>query len=148
MTTLGRGGSGQMSEADEAKMREEQRDRLLLRAFAPPRRFTPDERNAAQQALIAKDEANRILLQELAKLRRVARSQNPGEQELELVSKDVILQQAVRSFCASLAQYRETVEATDDALAKQLSVHSQAVCLSLGVLDNGLGSITAGTGGR
>jgi hypothetical protein len=133
-----------MSETDLAQMREEQRDRLLMRAFAPPRRFTAEERNAAGQALKAKGEASQILAQELAELRRVATMPAPGERELGPVPDDAALQQAVRAYHAALAEYRQRNKVIDRALTQQLSLDSQAMCLTLGLLDNGLGGPAMG----
>jgi len=121
------GGMGQMSEADRARMREQMIERMLQQA-----NLTGDEAEAAKKALKAKDEARQILTQELAKLRTTANQPSPSNEDLE---------KALAAYRAALLQYRQKVEAADAALAKQLSLLSQARCLSLGILDNGLGGM-------
>jgi hypothetical protein len=114
-----------MSEADRAKMREQMMARMLDHAG-----LTDQEKVAAKKAMQAKEKARQILASELEKLRVVTQKGDPSDAELT---------DALALYPPALADYRKAVEAADQALAEQLSVKAQVRCLSLGILDNGLG---------
>jgi tetratricopeptide (TPR) repeat protein len=114
-----------MSEADRAKMREQMMARMLDQAG-----LTDNEKAAAKKAMAAKEKARQTLANELEKLRAVAQQDNPTDAELT---------DALALYPPALADYRKAVEAADQALIKLLSVKAQVRCLSLGILDNGLG---------
>ncbi|HUT74736.1 MAG TPA: hypothetical protein VM221_07870 [Armatimonadota bacterium] len=129
----GPGGWGQMSEAERAKMREQMTARMLDQAG-----LTDAEKTAAKKALTAKARAREALTQELTKLRRTANQAKPTDKDLRA---------ALAAYGAALTQYRKQVAATDAALVKQLSTRSRARCMSLGILDNGLGMMGRMGGG-
>ncbi len=122
----GRRGGGQMSEAERAQMREQMIERMLEQAG-----LTDDEKAAAKAALIAKQEARRVLAEELAKLRAVA-ADDAGATDEEL-------QEALTAYRAAMTQYHDTIEAQDAALVEQLSLQSEVRCMLLGILQNGVG---------
>ncbi len=124
---------GQMSDAERAKMREQMMMRMLDEAG-----LTPNEKAAAKKALTANDEPRRALSEQLTKLRRVANKAKPSDKELR---------EALAAYRGAVAQYRRKVESQDRALAKQLSLRGQVRCLSLGILDNGLGGMGPGVAG-
>ena len=126
----GPGRSGQMSETERAKMREQRTERMLEQAS-----LTEQEKAAAKKNMEAKDQARQALSDELTNLRRTANKAEPTDTEL---------QNALASYRTAAAQYRKKVEAGDQALAKQLSLKAQVRCMSLGVLENGLGRMGAG----
>lgn len=135
-----RGGErrGPMSEADREKMRQQMIERMLDQAD-----LTAKEKAAARKTLRAKDQARKVLQAELTDLRRVANKEKPSAKEL---------QGALAAYRKAVAQYRSKIQAEDVALTKQLSVRSQLRCMSLGILDNGLGLMgmargRAGSGG-
>ena len=137
----GSGGSGQMSapptrsgEADRAKMREQMMTRMLEQA-----NLTEKEKTAAKKNMEAKDQARQALSDDLTKLRRTANKANPSNTEL---------QNALTAYRAAMAKYRKQVEAADQSLIKQLSLKAQVRCMSLGILDNGLGRMGMAGGGR
>jgi len=121
------GGSlrGQMSEAERAQMREQMQERMLEQA-----RLSEKEKTAARRAMKAKDQARQALADKLTNLRRTANKANPTAAELR---------QALNDYRQALKQYRQKVTAEDEALSRQLPLIARARCLSLGILDNGLG---------
>jgi hypothetical protein len=128
MPQFGPGGPGapeEMSETDLAKMRAQMLDRMLEEA-----ELSEVQMEAAQEAIAAKDEAREELAEALNGLRRTANKSKPTDQEL---------QQALDSYREAIGEYRSRVEAADAALAEQLPVAAEVRCMSLGVLDNGLG---------
>jgi hypothetical protein len=129
----GAGGWGQMSEAERAKMREQMTARMLDEAG-----LTDAEKTAAKKALTAKARAREALTQQLTKLRRTANQAKPTDKDLRA---------ALAAYGAALTQYHKQVAATDAALVKQLSTRSRARCISLGILDNGLGMMGRMGGG-
>lgn len=114
-----------LSEPDRAAMRARMVARLLEQAQLGDARKEP-----VKQALAAKEEARRVLTEQLNNLRQTAQKSRVTEQELG---------QALEAYRAALAQYRETMEAADAALLKQLPLSAQVRCTSLGILENGLG---------
>jgi hypothetical protein len=120
-----RGGFGQMSDAERARVREQSMERALDRAG-----LTDKEKAAAKKAMTAKEQARSQLRVELGKLRQVAASPKPTEKQL---------QDALSAYRRTLEQYRKKAAAEDAALVKQLSLKSQVRCMALGILDNGLG---------
>jgi hypothetical protein len=114
-----------MNEADRAKMQEQMMTRMLDQAG-----LTDEEKAAAKKAMATKEKARQTLAKELEKLRAVAQKDNPSEAELT---------DALALYPPALADYRKAVAAADQTLVKQLSVKAQVRCLSLGILDNGLG---------
>jgi small-conductance mechanosensitive channel len=115
----------QMSEADRAKMREQMQERRLEEAG-----LADKEKAAAKKLLKAREAARTTLAAELVKLQRAANKSKPTDKQLS---------DALSAYRAALAQYRRNVAAEDAALVKQLSLKSQVRCMSLGILDNGLG---------
>lgn len=121
----GRGG-GQMSDEERAQMQEQMIERMLEEAG-----LFDDEKAAAKAALTAKQGARRVLAEELAKLRAVvADDADATEDEL---------QEALTAYRAALTQYRDALAAQDAALIEKLSLWSQVQCMSLGILENGMG---------
>jgi len=116
---------GQMSEAERAKMREQMMGRRLEEAG-----LTDREKAAAKKSLKAKVGARQALADELVKLQRAANKSKPTDKQLS---------DGLSAYRAALAQYRRKIAAEDAALVKQLSLKSQVRCMSLGILDNGLG---------
>jgi hypothetical protein len=114
-----------MSEAERERIRQEMMERMVDQSD-----LSAKEKAAAKQALKAKAQARRPLEDELTRLRRVANKSKPSDKEL----KD-----ALAAYRSALAGYRKKVEAADGALVKRLSLKGQLRCLSLGILDNGLG---------
>jgi hypothetical protein len=114
-----------MSEADRARMREQMIERVLDQAG-----LTDKEKAAAKNTMQAKAQAREILTQELDKLRAIANADNPSAQDLE---------DAMAAYRTVLTAYRKKIDTEDQALVAQLSLRAQARCLSLGILDNGLG---------
>ena len=125
---------GQMSEAERAKMREQMMERRLEEAG-----LTDKEKAAAKKTVKAKMQARDALSAELMKLQRAANKSKPTNKQL---------QDALSAYRAALAQYRTKVAAEDAALVKVLSLKSQVRCMSLGILDNGLGGGRMGGGMR
>jgi len=130
--TRGEGPRGQMSEADREKMRQQMIERMLEQAG-----LSAKEKAAARNALKAKDQARRALQAELTKLRRTANKEKPTNKELR---------DALAAYSRTVAQYRKRIEAADAALTRQLSLKGQLRCMSLGILDNGLGMMGMGRG--
>jgi len=118
---------GRMSEAERAQMREQMQERMLEQA-----RLSEKEKIAARQAMKAKDQARQRLIEQLTRLRRVVNRSNPTAAELR---------RALNDYRQALKQYRQKVTAEDEALSRQLSLIARARCLSLGILDNGLGGM-------
>jgi len=114
-----------MSEAERARMRQQMIDRMIEQA-----QLTEEQRQAVRQTLAAKDQARQALTEELNNLRRTANQANPTEEQLRT---------ALEAYQAALTRYREKVQAIDAALVKQLPVGAQVRCMSLGILENGLG---------
>jgi hypothetical protein len=121
----GGGARGQMSDADRAKMRQQMLEQMLDQAD-----LTSAEKAAAKKTMLAKEQAREVLTAELTKLRRVANQGKPSNKEL---------QGALTAYRAALAQYHKKIAAENDALVKHLSLKGQVRCMSLGILDNGLG---------
>ena len=131
------GPGGRMTEADRARMRDQMMDRMLEQAG-----LTDNEKAAAKKALAAKNQARQTLTDQLTVLGAVVDKADASQNEL----KD-----ALKAAYAAIGQYRKAVAAADDALVAELSVKSQARCLALGILDNGLGGMgmgRPGMGGR
>lgn len=116
---------GEMSEAERARLRDRMIQRMLDESG-----LTDKEKAAAKKALKAKSEARQALINALTNLRRTANKAKPTDKEL---------QAALTAYRAAMAQYRKKVQAEDAALIKQLSLKGQVRCMSLGILDNGLG---------
>jgi septal ring factor EnvC (AmiA/AmiB activator) len=114
-----------MSEAERAQMRQQMIERMLEQSG-----LTDREKAAARKTLQSKEQARGALAAELTRLRRVANQQNPSATEL---------QDALAAYRAALAQYHKKTAAEDAALVEQLSLAGQVRCISLGVLDNGMG---------
>jgi hypothetical protein len=108
-------------------MREQMMERMLDQAG-----LTDEEKAAAKKAVAAKEKARQVLANELEKLRAVAQKENPSDAELT---------DALALYPPALVDYRKAVAAADQALAKQLTAKAQVRCLSLGILDNGLGGL-------
>jgi len=125
---------GQMSEAELAKMIEQRMERRLEEAG-----LTAKEKAAAKKTVKAKMAARQTLQDEMVKLQRAANKSKPTNKQL---------QDALSAYRAALAQYRSKVAAEDAALVKVLSLKSQVRCMSLGILDNGLGGGRMGGGMR
>jgi hypothetical protein len=123
----GFGRRSEMSEAERAKVREQMMGRMLDQAG-----LSDKEKAAAKKALKAKDQARQTLRAELANLRRIANRQKPS---------DTDLRPALATYRAAVKRYRKQVEAADQALVKQLSLEGEARCVSVGILDNGLGGM-------
>jgi len=132
--TRGDGRRGEMSEADREKMRQQMIERMLEQAG-----LTAAEKTAARNALKVKDQARKALQDALTNLRRTANKENPTNKELG---------DALVAYRTAFAQYTKKVHDADVALTKQLSVKSQVRCISLGILDNGLGMMGMMGGGR
>jgi len=116
-----------MSEAERAKMRAQMMEQMLDQAG-----LTDKEKAAAKKTLKAKDEARQALTDELTKLQRTANKEKATDKELR---------DALAAYRAAVAQYRKKIAAEDQALTKQLSLQGQVRCMSLGILDNGLGGM-------
>ncbi len=129
-----RGQRGQMTEAQWAQMREQMIERMLQQTG-----LTETEKAAARKTTQAKDQARQALTAEFAKLRRTANQANATNEEL---------QNAPTAYWAALGRYYQKVQAADQALMNQLSIRSQVQCLSLGILENGLGRMGMGRGMR
>ena len=129
----GMGPFGQMSEADRAKIREQMTERVLEGAG-----LNAKEKAAARKTMKAKEAARRDLMDQRTALQRVTNKAKPTDAELK---------QGLAAYRAALAQYRAQMQSLDQALVRQLSVRSQARCMTLGILDNGLG-MGPGFGGR
>ena len=119
------GQQGQMTEAQRAQMREQMMERMLEQTG-----LTETEKAAAKKTISAKDQARQALTEQLAKLQGTANAANPTNQEL---------QNAQTAYWAAMRGYYQKVQAEDQALMKQLCLRSQVQCLSLGILENGLG---------
>jgi len=122
-----RGERPRMSEADRAKMQEQMLERMLEQAG-----LTDDEKAAAKKAMKAKNDARQALAQKLGDLRGVADNPDATDQQLR---------DALAAYRAAMTEYRQKATAQDQALAAQLSLRSQARCIALGILDNGLGGM-------
>lgn len=122
-----RGERPRMGEADRARMREQMLERMLDQAG-----LTDQEKTAARKTMKAKDEVRQALAQRLDGLRRAADKPDATEQELG---------DALAAYRAAMTEYRRKAAAEDQALAGQLSLKSQARCMALGILDNGLGGM-------
>jgi hypothetical protein len=118
-----RGGSAGAPDMSEWEL--ERLSRALTEA-----RLIGDERSAAEAAVKAKLEARRALFTALRELR--------GATE-DTKATDAGLTQAMAAYQKALTKYRGEVAAQDKALEAKLSVRSQARCLSIGILDNGMG---------
>jgi len=129
----GQGGPGAMSPAQMEKMRQQMLERMLDQSG-----LSDNEKAAAKQALEVKQQARTALEDQLTKLRRVANKSNPTDQEMN---------GALATYRAAMDEYRAKVEAADAVLIKALSLKGQLRCMSLGILDNGLGSMGPGAGG-
>ena len=119
------GQQGQMTEAQRAEMREQMMERMLEQTG-----LTETEKAAAKKAIRAKDQARQALTEQLTKLRATANAPTSTNQEL---------QNAQTTYWAAMTGYYQKVQAEDQSLMKQLSLLSQVQCLSLGILENGLG---------
>jgi len=116
---------GRAGPADRSEWELERLSRTLTEA-----RLIGDERSAAEAAVRAKTEARRALFTALGELR--AATEDPK-------ATGEWLSQAMAAYQKALAKYRGEVAAQDKALEAKLSVRSQARCLSVGILDNGMG---------
>ena len=116
------GGGGR---GDPAAREEERIGQALTEA-----RLIGAERAAAEAAVKAKYEARRELMTALGELRAVTDDAKATDDKLK---------QAAATYQKELAKYRAAVEAQDKALVAKLSVRSQARCLAVGILDNGMG---------
>lgn len=123
-----------MSDADRARMREEMLQRALDQSG-----LTDEEKALAKAAADAKDQARQTLRDALTEFRRAVNAENPSEADLKA---------AMETYQKALAKYRQDVAAQDEALKAKLSPAAQARCLSLGILDNGLGMAGMFGGGR
>ncbi len=116
---------GRPGPADRSEWELERLSRTLTEA-----RLIGDERSAAEAAVKAKLEARRALFTALGELRAATE---------DFKATDEGLTQAMAAYQKALTEYRGEVAAQDKALEAKLSVRSQARCLSLGILDNGMG---------
>ena len=99
--------------------------------------LTETEKAAAKQTIKAKDQARQALTEQLTTLRGTANAPTPTNQEL---------QDAQSAYWAAMTGYYQKVQAGDQALMNQLCLRSQVQCLSLGILENGLGRMGMGGG--
>ncbi len=120
-----------MTAEEMEKMRQQMIERMLDESG-----LSANEKAAAKQTLETKQQARRALQDQLSNLRRIANKSKPTDRELE---------DGLTAYRAAMAECRAKVEAADAALIKQLSLRGQVRCMSLGVLDNGIG--TMGPGG-
>ena len=118
------------TEAEIAAMRERMVERTLEAAQVGEAQKAP-----VKQALTAKEQARRALMEQFNALRTATQKTGVTDQELA---------QALEKYRAALAQYREKMEAADAALLKQLPVGAQARCTASGILENGLGGMGMG----
>lgn len=124
---------------DRSEWEQERLSRALTEA-----RLIGAERDAAEAAGKAKQEARGELFSALGELR---------ETTDDVKATDEQLTKAMAAYRKALAEYRGVVASQDSALEGKLSVRSQARCLAVGVLDNGMGmggmrSRRGGGGGR
>jgi len=126
------GGGGAVS-----PRRERARDRERTAEAAPTfdqwlekAGLTETERAAVTAALEKKRAAHRGLRPELEKLRKAA--DDPESTEARLRS-------AMTAYRAAMKRVEKEFQDADRQLAAKLSVKSQARCLAMGILDNGLG---------
>ena len=106
------------------------RPRLQQRDTRAPSRNAQLRQRGREAGKQGQPGARRVLREQLNNLRQTAQKSRVTEQELG---------QALEAYRAALAQYRETMEAADAALLKQLPLSAQVRCTSLGILENGLG---------
>ena len=123
----------QMTGEEMEKMRQQMIERMLDESG-----LTDEEEAAAKETLKVKQQARATLEGALTKLRRAANKAKPSDKELREV---------LAAYRAALAQYRGKVESQDRALTKQLSLRGQVRCMSLGILDHGLGGMGPGSAG-
>jgi hypothetical protein len=100
--------------------------------------LSESERAAAEAAVQAKGNARGDLVLALERLRSAT---SDGK------ATDAQSKQALDTYERALAKYRSAIQSEDQKLVKKLSVKSRAVCMALGVLDNGLG-MGVNRGGR
>jgi len=126
---------GDRGPADRGEWEQERLSRVLTEA-----RLIGDERSAAEAAAKAKQDARRELLSALGELR---------ETTDDVKAIDEQLTKAMAAYRKALAEYRGVVDSQDKALEAKLSVRSQARCLAVGILDNGMGmgGMRSGRGG-
>jgi hypothetical protein len=128
-----REGPRQMTREEMEKMRQQMIERMLDESG-----LTDNEQAAAKETLRVKQQARATLEGALTQLRRAANKAKPSDKELR---------EALAAYRAALAQYRAKVESADQALTRQLSLRGQVRCMSLGILDNGLGGMGPGLTG-
>jgi hypothetical protein len=116
---------GRAGPADRSEWELERLGRALTEA-----RLIGDERRAAEAAAKAKLEVRRALFTALSELRAATE---------DAKATDEGLAKAMATYQKALAKYRGEVAAQDKALEAELSVRSQARCLAVGILDNGMG---------
>jgi len=119
------GQGGYAGPPDRSEWELERLSRTLTEA-----RLIGDERSAAEAAVRAKLEARRALFTALGELRAATE---------DVKATDEGLTQATAAYQKALTKYRDEVAAQDKALEAKLSMRSQARCLSVGILDNGMG---------
>ncbi len=92
--------------------------------------LTAKERAAVKDAMEERRAAHQELRRELGKLQEAVADPKATDQSL---------QRAMSSYRTAMERARQKTQAADRDLAGKLSVKSQAKCLALGLLDNGLG---------
>jgi len=122
----GRAGTGGAAGPPDSSARDLER----LGAMLTDARLIGAERTAAEAAVTKKLEARRDLITALGDLRAATEDTKVTDEGLK---------QAVGTYEKALAKYRGVVETQDKALVAKLSVRSQARCLAVGILDNGIG---------
>jgi hypothetical protein len=127
------GPAGGGTRADAAAREQQRMNDLLLSAG-----LTAAERTAVEPAAKAKLEARQQLMTALTDLRAASE---------DTAATDAKLKQAIATYQKAAAKYRSQVEAQDKAMVAKLSVRSQARCLALGIIDNGLGMSFRRAGG-
>jgi hypothetical protein len=116
-----------MSDAERARLRAEMVGRMLDQAG-----LSDQEKKAARKAVESKERARQTLAGGLADLRRISDESSPTDRQLR---------DALTAYRSAMARYRKQAEAEDRSLEKQLSLRARVRCLSLGILDNGLGGM-------
>ena len=114
-------GSGATRAEEGAKAFDEALEKLGL---------TAKERTAAKEAMEKKRAAHQELRHELGKLQEAVADPKATDQSL---------QRAISSYRTAMERAEQKMAVVDRELAGKLSVKSQAKCLALGLLDNGLG---------
>jgi len=107
------------------------RDEMRIDTLLTDATLIGDERRAARVALEAKTQARQELTDALGKLRSTAENMRSSDEQLN---------QTIAAYNEALAKYNATVEEQDTQLAEKLCVRSRALCLALGIIDNGLGT--------